>query len=85
MHLILFITEGNQISLSEIMKWFKTMTTNEYIRGVRDRVYEPFEKKLWQRSFYDHIIRNDEDLNEKREYVMNNPAKKRERATFLKI
>ena len=84
-HMILFITEGNQISLSEIMKWFKTMTTNEYIRGVRDRVYEPFEKKLWQRSFYDHIIRNDEDLNEKREYVMNNPAKKRERSTFLKI
>ena len=84
-HLILFITEGNQISLSEIMKWFKTMTTNEYIRGVRDGVYEPFEKKLWQRSFYDHIIRNDEDLNEKREYVMNNPAKKRERSTFLKI
>ena len=84
-HLILFITEGNQISLSEIMKWFKTMTTNEYIRGVRDRVYEPFEKKLWQRSFYDHIIRNDEDLNEKREYVMNNPAKKYERSTFLKI
>ena len=84
-HLILFITEGNQISLSEIMKWFKTMTTNEYIRGVRDRVYEPFEKKLWQRSFYDHIIRNDEDLNEKREYTMNNPAKKRERSTFLKI
>ena len=84
-HLILFITEGNQNSLSEIMKWFKTMTTNEYIRGVRDRVYEPFEKKLWQRSFYDHIIRNDEDLNEKREYVMNNPAKKRERSTFLKI
>ena len=84
-HLILFITEGNQISLSEIMKWFKTMTTNEYISGVRDRVYEPFEKKLWQRSFYDHIIRNDEDLKEKREYVMNNPAKKRERSTFLKI
>ena len=84
-HLILFITEGNQISLSEIMKWFKTMTTNEYIRGVRDRVYEPFEKKLWQRSFYDHIIRNDEDLKEKREYVMNNPAKKYERSTFLKI
>ena len=84
-HLILFITEGNQISLSEIMKWFKTMTTNEYIRGVRDGVYEPFEKKLWQRSFYDHIIRNDEDLNEKREYTMNNPAKKRERSTFLKI
>ena len=84
-HMILFITEGNGISLSEIMKWFKTMTTNEYIRGVRDGVYEPFEKKLWQRSFYDHIIRNDEDLNEKREYVMNNPAKKRERSTFLKI
>ena len=67
------------------MKWFKTITTNENIRGVRDGVYEPFEKKLWQSSFYVHIIRNDEDLNEKREYTMNNPAKKRERSTFLKI
>ena len=29
----------------------------------------------WQKSFYDHIIRNDHDLNRIREYIRNNPLK----------
>ncbi len=30
--------------------------------------------KIWQRSFYDHIIRNEKSLNEIKEYILNNPA-----------
>ena len=75
-HIILIFNKGNREKLQEIMKWFKTMTTNEYIRGVKDGIYIPYEKKLWQRSYYDHIIRNDEDLNEKRQYIIDNPLKK---------
>ena len=80
-HIIIFIDEKDETDLFEIMKWFKTMTTNEYIRGVRAGIYEPFEKKLWQRSYYEHIIRNDEDLLEKREYIFNNPFKELEKQT----
>ena len=80
-HIIIFIDEKDETDLFEIMKWFKTMTTNEYIRGVRAGIYEPFEKKLWQRSYYEHIIRNDEDLLEKREYILNNPFKELEKQT----
>jgi len=29
----------------------------------------------WQKSFYDHIIRNEESLNHIREYIINNPLK----------
>lgn len=29
----------------------------------------------WQRSFYDHIIRNEKSLNHIREYIRNNPLK----------
>lgn len=29
----------------------------------------------WQRNYYDHIIRNDKELNKIREYIMNNPRK----------
>ena len=65
----------NEADIPSVMDWFKTMTTNEYIRGVKDGIYIPFEKKLWQRSYYDHIIRNDEDLNEKRQYILDNPLK----------
>jgi REP element-mobilizing transposase RayT len=28
---------------------------------------------VWQRNYYEHIIRNDEDLNKIREYIINNP------------
>jgi putative transposase len=30
--------------------------------------------KIWQKSYYDHIIRNYEDLDRIREYIVNNPA-----------
>jgi REP element-mobilizing transposase RayT len=29
---------------------------------------------IWQKSFYDHIIRNEKDLNRVREYIINNPS-----------
>lgn len=34
------------------------MTTNEYIKGVKEKGWDKFNKILWQRSFYDHIIRD---------------------------
>ena len=43
--------------------------------GVGKDGWEPFEGKLWQRSFYDHVIRNEEGLNRIREYIRNNPLK----------
>ena len=30
---------------------------------------------VWQRSFYDHVVRNETDLERIREYVANNPAR----------
>ena len=30
---------------------------------------------VWQRNYYEHIIRNDDELNRIREYIINNPAK----------
>ena len=61
--------------LQEIIQWFKTMTTNEYIKEVKSRRFPPFEKRIWQRSFYDHVIRDDDDLGRIREYIQNNPLK----------
>lgn len=61
--------------LQEIIQWFKTMSTNEYIKEVKSGRLPPFEKHIWQRSFYDHVIRDDEDMNRVREYIQNNPLK----------
>jgi putative transposase len=65
--------------LLEIMRWFKTMTTNEYIRHVKNDGWNPFAGKLWQRNYYEHIIRDDDSLNEIREYIRNNPIRWAER------
>ena len=31
--------------------------------------------KFWQRSFYDHVIRDEDDYNRIREYIQNNPLR----------
>jgi REP element-mobilizing transposase RayT len=37
--------------LSQMIQWFKTMTTNEYIRGVKQLGWKPFDRRLWQRNY----------------------------------
>jgi REP element-mobilizing transposase RayT len=61
--------------LSQIIQWFKTMTTNEYIRGVKQSNWEPFIGKVWQRNYYEHIIRNEKDLQRIADYILNNPSR----------
>jgi REP element-mobilizing transposase RayT len=41
-----------KISLSGIIQWFKIMSSNEYIRNVKQNDWMPFHKKLWQRNYY---------------------------------
>ena len=49
------------------------MVTNEYLRGVKCNELLPMPGKLWQRNYYEHIIRNEEELNRFREYIQGNP------------
>jgi len=61
--------------LHEAVDWFKTMTTNEYIKGVKAGLYHPFNKRVWQRNYYEHIIRSEGEYKNIREYILTNPAK----------
>ena len=61
------------LPLHRVVQWFKTMTTNEYIRNVKQNNWPVFNGSLWQRNYYEHIIRNEEELNKIREYIRNNP------------
>ena len=80
LHGIVVLQRGGQAdptgtSVPEAMHWFKTMTTNAYIRGVKQDGWPRFEGQLWQRSYYDRIIRDEAALNEIRQYVVTNPAR----------
>lgn len=59
--------------LHEVVQWFKTMTTNAYFRGVKEQSWPPVNKRLWQRNYYEHIIRDDAELNDCSDYIINNP------------
>lgn len=65
----------NSVSLPEVLDWYKTMTTNAYIRGVREHGWPPFAKRVWQRGYYEHVVRDDADLNRIRQYIIDNPAR----------
>lgn len=55
-------------SLSAIIRGFKAGVTNRY-----NKVCEASGKSIWQRNYYEHVIRNDESLGKIREYIINNP------------
>ncbi|MDD5675245.1 MAG: hypothetical protein PHC61_13835 [Chitinivibrionales bacterium] len=63
----------NHKNISSIMQWFKTMTTNEYIRNVKTNKWPSFAGKLWQRNYYDHIGRDENELFRIRQYIRDNP------------
>lgn len=50
------------------------MTTNEYIRNVKQLGWKPFDGKLWQRNYYEHIVRNEMALHKIRNYIVQNPS-----------
>jgi len=61
------------IIIGKIIGAFKSITTHEYIKGVKKYNWPSFNNAIWQRNYYEHIIRHEESLNKIREYIINNP------------
>ena len=57
-------------SLSAIVRSFKSAATKR-INAIGSDACE----RVWQRNYYEHIIRDDEDLNNHRRYILDNPLK----------
>ncbi|MEW6571733.1 MAG: transposase [Nitrospirota bacterium] len=55
-------------TLGQIVAYFKYQTTKQ-INQNRNTPRVP----VWQRNYYDRIIRNETELNKMREYILNNP------------
>jgi REP element-mobilizing transposase RayT len=55
--------------LPEIIRAFKTFSARR-INDLQGALGRP----IWQRSFYDHVIRKEESMDRIREYIFNNPA-----------
>lgn len=54
---------------------FKSIATREYIHGVKKHGWPLFVKKLWQRNYFEHIVRHEGELNLIRKYIIDNPTR----------
>jgi REP element-mobilizing transposase RayT len=62
-------------SLPDVMQWFKSLTTAKYRQGVQAQGWSLFRGRLWQRSYYEHIVRSEAALSAIRCYIQENPQR----------
>ena len=65
----------NDKTVGDMVGAFQSIVTVNYIRGVKTLGWQPFNGKLWQRNYWEHIIRDEQSHNRISEYIINNPAK----------
>jgi len=63
------------LSLPDVVHRLKTMTTKKYVDGVKQYNWSSFPGRLWQRNYWEHIVRNENELNRIRDYIRHNPQK----------
>ena len=88
-HIHLLITVNNQDCLRAVREpplqnrsliskaiGFMKMNVSKEIHKINP------QEKVWQRSFFDHIIRNEQDYKQVWEYIENNPLKQIRRTYY---
>jgi len=66
-------TQESNKTVGQVMGAFKSLVTNQWCKVCDARGMTA--GKLWQRNYYDHILRNEADYIEKRRYIEENPDK----------
>jgi REP element-mobilizing transposase RayT len=49
---------------------------NNFVRGFKSFVTKSTGSKMWQKGFYEHILRNEENVKDVGIYILNNPVRK---------
>jgi REP element-mobilizing transposase RayT len=65
--------QGIAPTLGDIVGGFKSLTTVKYIENIKFKNWKPFDGKIWQRNYYEHIIRDEKDYARISDYIKNNP------------
>ncbi|HSB03102.1 MAG TPA: hypothetical protein VLE49_20800 [Anaerolineales bacterium] len=58
-------------TLGQIMGYFKYQAT----RAINEADNTGTIARIWQRNYYEHIIRDEKELQEKTDYIFDNPSR----------
>ncbi len=62
-------------TLGDMVGAFQSITTVKYIAAVKTKNRKRFDSKVWQRNYWEHIIRNEKLFIRISSYIKNNPKK----------
>ena len=63
------------LSLGNVVGRFKSLTTKRYKERMLCEGWSVIKNRVWQRNYYEHIIRDEDQLNRARQYIVENPMR----------
>ncbi len=76
LHFVIHLTDragtNGAPALGDIVRVLKSVAAVDWLKHIRKHALED-SAQIWQRNYYEHIIRNEPELRRIREYVANNP------------
>ena len=67
-------TISGNITLGDVIKSYKSLTFNRWLAYIEAHALNE-QAKFWQRNYMEHIIRDESQLTQRREYIRNNPLR----------
>ena len=61
-------------TIGDIIGTFKSLCIQDWLKHIKQNNIDAVGK-FWQHNYYEHIIRDEQELNKIREYIINNPLK----------
>ena len=68
-------------TVGEIVGAYKSLVANECLKIYKSK--NEIMRKLWQRNYHEHIIRNEQSYQNISDYIINNPAKWNDDKNFV--
>ena len=65
--------QGIAPTTTDMIGVYKSLVANECLEIFKNKNPDIFMGKLWQRNYYEHIIRNEKSYKRISEYIINNP------------
>lgn len=78
-HFIAWLPGDHSVELGRVVGAYKSIIANRWLKVCKAEGRQM--GKIWQERFYEHVIRNEEDLRLTRQYIEGNPYRWLEKET----